>query len=336
MNFFFRLTVEDSDHVTNSTTANITVLKVTDYPPSAIAGQDVIIYLPQNTITLNGNVSTDDRGIASWEWTKSPSDQNKAVDMQNTRTPYLQLSNLEEGMYTFVLKVTDDSDQSSTAEVHVFVKPPTNKPPKANAGDNITIALPDTRTVLDGTKSKDDIKIVSYHWEQISGPSKVEFNAANESVTNITKLTKGDYAFKLTVIDDNGNKDSDVVKVKVTQNKNAPPKANAGGDQIVVAPVSALFINGTESTDDLGIGQWQWTRDPSSLAIGTIVEGTDKSPVLMVTDIVPGRYVFKLKVTDEQGLSSEDTVSVNVKPGNFRCHLRGASPVNGGFRSLRY
>lgn len=101
-----------------------------DYPPSANAGQDVIIYLPQNTFTLNGNLSTDDRGIASWEWTKSPSDQNKAVDMQNTRTPYLQLSNLEEGMYTFVLKVTDDSEQSSTAEVHVFVKPPTNKPPK--------------------------------------------------------------------------------------------------------------------------------------------------------------------------------------------------------------
>lgn len=84
-----------------------------------------------------------------------------------------------------------------------------------------------------------------------------------------------------------------------------------------MAPVSALIINGTQSTDDLRIGQWQWSRDPSSLAIGTIVEGTDQSPVLMVTDIVPGRYVFKLKVTDDQGLNSEDTVSVIVKPGNF-------------------
>lgn len=54
--------------------------------------------------------------------------------MQDTRTPYLKLSNLEEGMYTFVLKVTDSSDQSSEAEVHVFVKPPSNEPPEANAG----------------------------------------------------------------------------------------------------------------------------------------------------------------------------------------------------------
>lgn len=48
---------------------------------------------------------------------------------KNTRTPYLELSNLEEGMYTFVLKVTDISEQSSSSEVHVFVKRPTNKPP---------------------------------------------------------------------------------------------------------------------------------------------------------------------------------------------------------------
>lgn len=34
-----------------------------------------------------------------------------------------------------------------------------------------------------------------------------------------------------------------------------------------------------------------------------------------VTNIVEGRYVFRLKVTDDQGASSEDTVSVNVKPG---------------------
>ncbi|XP_015173738.1 PREDICTED: dyslexia-associated protein KIAA0319 [Polistes dominula] len=320
-NYTFKLTVEDSDHVTNFTKANITVLKVIDYPPSANAGQDVIIYLPQNTLILNGNLSTDDRGIASWEWTKSPSDQNKAVDMQFTRTPYLHLSNLVEGMYTFVLKVTDDSGQSSSAEVHVFVKPPTNKPPKANAGENITIALPETRTVLDGRKSKDDIKIVFYRWKQISGPSIVDFSAVNESITNVTKLTKGDYLFKLTVIDDNGNTDSDTVAVKVTQNKNAAPKANAGGDQVIIAPIVALILNGSQSSDDLRIGQWLWTRESSSLAVGTIIEGTDKSPILMLTDIVPGRYLFKLKVTDEQGLSNEDTVSVIVKPDPQLLHL---------------
>lgn len=38
-NYTFKLTVTDSDNITNSTTASITVLKATDYPPSANAGK---------------------------------------------------------------------------------------------------------------------------------------------------------------------------------------------------------------------------------------------------------------------------------------------------------
>nr|CAD7399336.1 unnamed protein product [Timema poppensis] len=320
-NYTFKLTVEDSDHATNFTTANITVLKVTDYPPEANAGQDIIVYLPKNNLTLNGNLSTDDRLIASWEWTKSPSDQNKAVDMQNTRTPYLQLSNLEKGIYTFVLKVTDSSGQSSSAEVHVFVKPPTNTPPVADAGQDLAVALPQTSVLLNGSHSSDDNKIVAWLWQQNSGPSKVSFSAINSSQTNVTDLTKGDYEFQLTVTDDSGNKASDVVRVTVTQNKNARPKANGGGDQTVVLPVSVVVLNGSQSSDDLGIVHWQWTREGSSLALGKVVGETDTSPVLMLTDVVPGRYVFRLHVSDDQGLGDEDTVSIIVKPDPHLLHL---------------
>lgn len=312
-NYTFKLTVEDSHHATNSTTANITVLKVTDYPPEANAGQDIIMYLPHNSLTLSGNLSTDDRGIASWEWTKSPSDQDKAVDMQNTRTPYLQLSNLEEGMYTFVLKVTDTSGQSSSAEVHVFVKPPTNKPPVANAGKDISVSLPQTWVLLNGSQSNDDNKITAWKWEQLRGPSKVVFSASNSSCTNVTDLTKGEYEIQLTVTDDNQNNATDSVVVTVTQNKNAKPKADAGGDQAIFLPVSVVVLNGSQSSDDLGIVKWEWIRELSSLVLGRIIANSDHSPVLMLTDVVPGRYVFRLRVTDEQGATDEDTVSIIVK-----------------------
>ncbi|XP_063227382.1 dyslexia-associated protein KIAA0319-like protein isoform X2 [Bacillus rossius redtenbacheri] len=313
-NYTFKLTVEDSDHATNSTTANITVLKVPDYPPEANAGQDVLVYLPRNNLTLNGNLSTDDRGIASWEWTKSPSDQDKAVDMQNTRTPYLQLSNLEKGMYTFVLKVTDTSGQSSSAEVHVFVQLPTNQPPVADAGEDGLVSLPQTWVQLNGSRSHDDIKIAAWQWQQLSGPSKVSFSPANSSITNVTELTKGEYKFQLTVTDDSGNKATDTVTITVTQNQNARPKADAGGDQTISLPVSVVLLNGSRSSDDLGIVKWEWTREGASLAMGTVLGVSRSSPVLMLTDVVPGRYVFRLRVTDDQGLSDDDVVSIFIKP----------------------
>lgn len=218
-NYTFKVTVTDTDHARNSSTANITVLKIADYPPESNAGRDVIIYLPHNNLTLNGNMSRDDRAIVTWEWTKSPSDADKAADMQDTRTPYLRLSDLEEGMYTFILKVTDSANQSSTSEVHVFVKPPTNRPPAAEAGGNVSISLPQTWTTLDGSGSKDDNKIVSYNWEQLDGPSTAALQFSNISKPNVTGLTKGNYVFKLTVTDDSGNVASDTVNIQVTQSK---------------------------------------------------------------------------------------------------------------------
>ncbi len=40
-----------------------------------------------------------------------------AADTNNMRTPHPHLSNLEEGVYTFVLKVTDAKGQSDEDEV---------------------------------------------------------------------------------------------------------------------------------------------------------------------------------------------------------------------------
>jgi len=52
----------------------------TDYPPTADAGSNVIISLPQKSVTLYGNSSTDDKKIVSYEWTRT-SDDKLAVDM---------------------------------------------------------------------------------------------------------------------------------------------------------------------------------------------------------------------------------------------------------------
>uniref|UniRef100_A0A8D8HIY1 Dyslexia-associated protein KIAA0319-like protein n=1 Tax=Culex pipiens TaxID=7175 RepID=A0A8D8HIY1_CULPI len=312
--YTFKLTVSDSEKLANSTTATIEVLKEIDYPPEANAGQNVIVYLPNNNVTLNGSLSKDDHEIVAWEWTKASSDQSKAVDMQNTRTPYLQLSNLEEGVYAFELKVTDAKNQSSTSSVHVFVKTPTNMPPTAKAGANYTINLPQNWATLNGSESRDDLKITSWRWRQISGPNTAVIQAGNNSIANATALTIGEYVFELTVTDEVQNNASDRVRVTVVQERNTAPVANAGGDQSVTLPTNAIVLNGTRSYDDLGIANFSWTREPGSLAVGSIVDNTDKRPVLILTNIVPGRYVFKLTVTDGQGLSGSDTVSVIVHP----------------------
>lgn len=88
-NYTFGLKVTDSDGESNSSLASVEVIKETDYPPEANAGESSFVYLPQNQVTLNGNKSTDDHGITSWEWILmtegsklGTNEAIKAVDMQ--------------------------------------------------------------------------------------------------------------------------------------------------------------------------------------------------------------------------------------------------------------
>ena len=63
--------------------------------------------VPSLQVTLNGNQSSDDHGIVSWEWTRKvlpDSAKELAADTANMRTAQPTISNLEEGTYTFILK----------------------------------------------------------------------------------------------------------------------------------------------------------------------------------------------------------------------------------------
>lgn len=319
-NYTFKLTVEDGEHTKNSTTANITVIKETDYPPTANAGKDIVIYLPQTEVTLNGNASTDDKKIIEWEW-KATGDLNRAADMQDTHTPYLKLSHLQVGLYQFELKVTDEAGQSATSTVHVIVKPATGNPPKADAGQEQTIILPQNWVVLDaGRSSSDSSKILRYSWSQLKGPSNatitpdtVAEGGVASPKANVTGLTKGEYEFQVEVEDETKLTNRSSVKISVMQRINDPPKANAGGDLTVTLPCTLVKLNGSGSTDDVKIAEWLWTREPESLAAGVMLEPSDTTPVLQLTDLVAGKYVFRLTVRDEQGLADEDTVTLTVK-----------------------
>ena len=91
------------------------------------------------------------------------------------------------------------------------------KPPKADAGHDL-IAREETEIVLDGSGSFDkDGKIISYKWEQITGP-KVLLRHADEIKSSFSTPSVFENSlldFKLTVSDNIGSENSDRVNVMV-------------------------------------------------------------------------------------------------------------------------
>ena len=94
------------------------------------------------------------------------------------------------------------------------------------------------------------------------------------------------------------------------QKTNHPPIANAGADQTIRVPDNSIVLDASNSFDlNNNIISYAWTKifGPS---LFTIVNTA--SPRSQVTDLVEGVYQFELKVSDRGGLSSKDTVNVNV------------------------
>jgi hypothetical protein len=92
-----------------------------------------------------------------------------------------------------------------------------SKPPKADAGHDL-IAREETEVVLDGSSSFDkNGKIISYKWEQITGP-KVLLRHADEIKSSFlapSVFKNSLLGFKLTVSDNIGSENSDRVNVMV-------------------------------------------------------------------------------------------------------------------------
>ncbi|EDV22385.1 uncharacterized protein TRIADDRAFT_28661 [Trichoplax adhaerens] len=314
-NYDFKLTVTDSDGVKNSTLARIKVNKAMDYKPVALPGPDVLLYLPQNSVVLNGSGSYDDNGIVRYAWTKlhgSP----EIADMQGTTSPVLHVTNLVEGHYVFQLNVTDTAGQMASATVTVVVQPEDNKPPKAVAGPDKDLVSPDDSTFLDGSSSSDDRGIVSYLWRKVSGPNSFVMSGAKTSQLKLTKLKLGTYVFELIVTDDRGLQGKDTVNVFVKKDDNKAPVAKINGDVTVKLPKNEAVLNGSLSSDDYGIVRYEWTRSSNSPAIATILEDSDHKPILRLAGLVVGKYTFTLKVVDQKGLYSVDKATITVVKGD--------------------
>lgn len=96
---------------------------------------------------------------------------------------------------------------------------------------------------------------------------------------------------------------------------NVPPVANAGTDQTIELPTSQVTVNGSGSTDSDGtISTYAWTKI-SGPATYTITSPSSVSTT--ITGLVEGTYVFRLTVTDNDGGTDTDDITITVLPANI-------------------
>jgi hypothetical protein len=94
-----------------------------------------------------------------------------------------------------------------------------------------------------------------------------------------------------------------------TPSANRAPSANAGGGLRILLPNNSVQLVGSGTDLDGRIVFYNWTKISGPLQY--TLEDTS-SAIAFAKNLVAGEYAFEFKVTDDGGLSAQDTAVVTV------------------------
>uniref|UniRef100_A0A671LM11 Dyslexia-associated protein KIAA0319-like protein n=1 Tax=Sinocyclocheilus anshuiensis TaxID=1608454 RepID=A0A671LM11_9TELE len=314
---------------------DIRVIRETEHVSLAVrelvvsAGKNVEVTLPRNEVELNAFVVPAPPSGANyafnWRLRTHPKDYSGEMEGEHSKT--LKLSKLTVGLYEFEV-VVDGDGAHGEGYVNVTVNPELriNKPPVAVVSPKYQeISLPTSSTVIDGSQSTDDDKVVSWHWEEVKGPLREEKASGDTAILTLTNLVPGNYTFSLTVTDSDGAQNSTQAMLLVNKATDYRPTANAGPNQVITLPRNYITLYGNQSTDDHENLSYEWSLSPESKGKVVEMQGV-RTPILQLSAMQEGDYTFQLTVTDSSGQQDTAQVTVIVQPENNKPPVADAGP----------
>jgi PKD repeat protein len=202
------------------------------------------------------------------------------------------------------------SYRGGSSDVFYTILPTEEEYPIALAGPDFEIDQHEAIT-FNGSQSSDKFGIINWTWVVHYGDVSYTYNTP---IVPFTFDVVGLYDATLTVYDERGFSDSDVVNVTV-RDITAPIAVT--GKNWTIAEHESVLLNANGSSDNVGIVNYTWTY---------LYNGTEIAlygPVQNITFDIVGLYEIVLNVTDLAGNGDETRITVEVLDMTFPLAVAG-------------
>lgn len=186
---------------------------------------------------------------------------------------------------------------------------PLAAPPTVTTSGNQTIATNST-TVFSTPVPASGQTITGYLWTDVTGSGSATITSPTSQNTGITGLSVGTHTFRITVTQSDGQTAYAEVTITVTIT-NVAPTANAGPDQTIQLPTNSVSVTGSGTDSDGSISSYLWSK----VSGGSVTITNPTSASTTFTGLTQGIYTFQLQVTDNQGATGIDQLTITVNKG---------------------
>ena len=331
--YTFRVTVADTDGLTNDADVNVTVNRLPNSVPVVVPeitssdSDDVFVgnrfvVSEGATITLDGSDSTDEGGeIVGYSWAQVSGPLALSIINANAATAtFTAPVNPTLNDYVWEIRLTITDDEGSVSSETVIVMVVANSRPIARISGDLEITETETTTLSGVTSTDSDGTIASYAWRISSGGGSLSGLSGEEVVftpENISGQTT--YSIALVVTDDDGVASAPEIVDVVVSADSTLPIADAGDDQTARSN-SLVTLDGSDSVDPTrvdGVLVYAWEVESTNPQVVGLSDVTVEMPTFTAPIVLTGQeiYVFRLRVTDVDGQQSTvDSVRVTIVP----------------------
>ncbi|PZX55861.1 PKD domain-containing protein, partial [Algoriphagus chordae] len=236
-------------------------------------------------ISFDGSASTDDVGVATYNWSFG---DGATSDLMNPTHTYTLADT-----YEVELLVTDEEGATNSTTVSVVVAPENVAPVAVATATPNPVVVGETISFV-GSNSTDEGELV-YAWDfgDETSSTATDPTHAYESA--------GVYDVILTVTDAKGLQDTETIVVDVVE-ANVAPVAIATANKTTAFVGEEIVFTGSNSTDE-GALTYAWNFGDSFSS-----SAADVSHIYLQA----GSYTVSLIVTDAEGLTHEATVQIEI------------------------
>ncbi len=275
---------------------------VENLPPVADAGSDISTLAGQPTILSAYRCFDSDGTVDEFIWDFGDGNSARGISVNHVYN--------SPGSYLVTLSIIDNMGSMGVDTLNLTV---INKAPEPEFSVVPTVPLPGRKVIFNAADSRDpDGHIVLYQWDIGDRNPSVKTGVEVQHVFN----ERGNYSVTLSIEDELGMKEN---LTRIIMVDDIPPVPDAGPDIVVIQGTLVRFnASGTQGQGD--ITKYEWAFEDKG---GTDVLLSGISP--SYTFLGTGEFPVLLKVTDEGGKWSTDSLTISVKSsGGF--HLIKAYP----------